>query len=367
MIAQGQGAQLHLEVRADRGEPQPHAGPLFEELAGLLATGYPPGLALAIVDRRGIALAAWGGWACLVGERVPIARDTLFDLASLTKVVATVTLALRLQDQGRWELSDAVARWLPGYPQWGATLWNLVTHTSGLVPHRPFYETCRGARSIRAAVKAEARVSIPSQEVVYSDLNFMVLGWAIERCTGERIDRLFAHEIARPLRMTRSRFRPPPSMRRRIAATELDGDQRTTHGLVWGSVHDGNAFALGGVAGHAGLFAPLEDVASFARSLLDPSHHPVLAPATLAAMATRQAGSLPDVRGLGWRLQPVGWGSWPEGTYWHTGFTGTSLLVSPGRGIAVALLMNGVHPRRRPEEQQAVRARIHTLIAEGRW
>ncbi len=357
-------ALLHVDVRADAAGRPSQPGPLVDALTTLLGAGYPPGLALAVVDPRGPLLTAYGGWACVVGDHVPVARETLFDLASLTKVVATVPLTLVLSQRGLWSLSDPVAAWVPEFPRTDTTLWHLLTHTSGLVPHRAFYLTQRGEGATRRAVCGEARASRPGDEVSYSDLNFMLLGWALERCAGVPLDRLFRHEVAEPLGMSDSRFRPPAGARRRTAATELDGDQRAVTGLLWGTVHDGNAFALGGVAGHAGLFAPLMDVASFARALLDPPRHPALTEASIAAMTTRQAGHPPDVRGLGWRLEPNGWGAWPEGTYWHTGFTGTSLLVAPARGLAVALLMNGVHPQRRPDEQMAVRSRIHSIIAE---
>ncbi len=357
-------AGLHVDVRADPAVRPSRPGPLLDALMALLGAGYPPGLALTVVDPRGPLLTAYGGWACVVGDRVPATCDTLFDLASLTKVVAAVPLALVLEQRGAWKLSDPVAAWVPGFPRTDTTLWHLLTHTSGLVPHRAFYLTCRGEAAIRRAVCAEAPASRPGDEVCYSDLNFMLLGWAIERCAGLPYDRLFRREVAEPLGMSHSRFRPPPGVRRRTAATELDGDQRSGTGLVWGAVHDGNAYALGGVAGHAGLFAPLGDVAAFARALLDPARHPVLTEGSIAAMAARQAGRPPDVRGLGWRLEPDGWGAWPEGTYWHTGFTGTSLLVAPARGLAVVLLMNGVHPHRHPDEQMAIRSRIHSIIAE---
>ena len=135
-------------------------------------------------------------------------------------------------------------------------------------------------------------------------------------------------------------------------------------GLVWGEVHDGNAFVLGGVAGHAGLFAPLADLARYVAHLLAPDA-PVLSPASVALMSSRQAGAGADVRGIGWRLEPAEWGDWPDPTIWHTGFTGTSLLVDLARRVAVVMLTNAVHPRRRLEDQAAVRIEVHQLVAEA--
>jgi CubicO group peptidase (beta-lactamase class C family) len=356
--------RLTIEIRADGPDVPGWPGRLVDELMHLVTAGYPPGLALAVVDQRGALLRAHGGLACVVGDRTPVERGTLFDLASLTKVVATLPLALLLERRGRWRLTDPVAEWVPDFPRSDTTLWNLLTHTSGLVSHRAFYATCTSAAGVRKAVCAEGRDSQPGRGVEYSDLNFMLLGWAIEHCAGLPLDLLFRREIAQPLGMQRSRFRPGSRQRQQCAASELDGDQRTEPGLIWGTVHDGNAFALDGVAGHAGLFGPIDELARFAIALLRPADHPVLSAAEVGRFSVPQAGQLPDVRSLGWRLEPAGWGDWPAGTYWHTGFTGTSMLVAPARGIAVVLLMNGVHPKRRPETQLEIRARIHSIIAE---
>lgn len=162
--------------------------------------------------------------------------------------------------------------------------------------------------------------------------------------------------------MAQTRFRPPAADRLITAATELDGDQRLQPGLVWGVVHDGNAWALGGVAGHAGLFGPTADLVRYVRALLTPDTHPVLSAATIAEMTRYQAGAAPDTRALGWRLDANDWGAWPERSYWHTGFTGTSLLIAPDLGVAVVLLIGGVHPQRQPERQLAMRAAVHREI-----
>ena len=340
--------------------------PLWSELSSALEEGFPPSLALGVVGRDGLRLSAHGGLACAVGTPVPATPATAYDLASLTKVVCTVTLTLQAVTAGRWALADPVRRWLPGFPRLpggATTIWHLLTHTSGLVPHRPFFETCSGRPAIETAVYGEAAGTTPGDVVAYSDLNFLLLGWALERCLGAPLDTSFAAQVARPLGMARARFRPAPADRGRVAATELDGDQRLAPGLVWGEVHDGNAHALGGVAGHAGLFADLDDLARFVRALLAPAELGVLEPAAVALLATRQAATGDDVRGIGWRLEPDAWGRWPEGTVWHTGFTGTSLLVAPAAGVGVVLLTNAVHPRRRLDDQAALRTLVHRRLA----
>jgi len=129
-----------------------------------------------------------------------------------------------------------------------------------------------------------------------------------------------------------------------------------------GEVHDGNAFALGGVSGHAGLFGTADDLARFAGALLRPRHHPVLNAETIRIMTAMHDATRGDVRALGWRLRPSGWGRWPQGTFWHTGFTGTSVLVSPGADAAVVLLTNFVHPVRRRNEAERLRALFHRAV-----
>jgi serine-type D-Ala-D-Ala carboxypeptidase len=364
-------------------------------LAALLSDGFPPAVSLAVVAPSGTVLEACGGYACVVGEPVPATLDTAYDLASLTKVVGTVTLALIAWERGSLDLDDPVARWLPSYPRQETTLRHLLTHTAGLVDHRPFYLELSGREEIEAAIYEEAKNAAPGSQVFYSDLGYMLLGWVLEACYGVRLDEVFEALVARPLGLNRVGFRPisrqgagdaagarspaiagagaaaisapvggpPAASLRRVAATELDGDQRNGPGLIWGEVHDGNAYALGGVSGHAGLFAPAGELARFVHSVLAPGA--VLSPESVALMSSRQAGTGDDVRGLGWRLAPMGWGQWPAQTLWHTGFTGTSLLVAPELGAAVVLLTNAVHPHRRLEDQAAMRAQIHTLLAEA--
>jgi len=270
-----------------------------------------------------------------------------------------VILALAFAGRGMLSFEDPVEEWLPRFPRSGTTLLHLLTHTSGLVEH-PFFERLRSRPAIEAAILEEATRSAPTREVLYSGLNLMLLGWVSEACG--RLDDLFASEVATPLGMTRTGFRPGPS--EDTAVTELDGDQRLTPGLVWGKVHDGNAYALGGVAGHAGLFAPLGDLVSFTRHLLVPDGR-VLTPEALEAMSARRAGRAPEVRGLGWRLAPEGWGAWPEDTLWNADFTGTSLLVWRPLGLGVILLTNAIHPRRRVKERAEMRAVVHRLVSEA--
>jgi CubicO group peptidase (beta-lactamase class C family) len=357
--------ESELADRAPSGLADARAA-IVDALDRPIAAGVPPGASLLVVDAEGSLLQAFGGWSLVIGEHIPTMPGTIYDLASLTKVVATVTLALSLAERRIWTLDDPLVQWLPDYPRDDTTLRELLTHSSGLIPHREFYRHARGVPKIRAAVVREAAAdsAVPGP-VSYSDLNYMLLGWALEQASGVPLERLFHETVAEPLGMRRTRYLPREQDRRLIAATELDGDQRLAPGLVWGEVHDGNTWALGGISGHAGLFAPIDDLARFAGALLSPERHPVLTAGSIAELGRRQAGAPPDTRGLGWRLDAGEWGSWPGSTYWHTGFTGTSMLIAPELGIAVVLLAGAVHPLRRLPDVDQLRRVVHRLIADA--
>lgn len=340
-------------------------GPVQGYISELVDEGFPSSVSVGVIADGSIVFEAFGGRACAVGDTVATTFGTLYDLASLTKVVCTVSLVMLAQQRGELTLADPVRQWLPGYPGAGTTLWHLLTHTSGLVDHRPFFATCKGPAEIRRAVFCEAEGAPPGGEVRYSDLNFMLLGWALENVTRQGLDKAFDAQVAMPLGLGSTLFCLSTADSRRSAATELEGDQRLTPGLIWGDVHDGNAFALGGVAGHAGLFAPLHDLCLFAQTLLGAAG-PLFSAETLAMLSAPQATSDGDTRSIGWRLvPPAEWGQWPAGTLWHTGFTGTSMLVAPPLGVAVVLLTNAVHPHRDLPRQSEVRSKLHSLVASA--
>ncbi len=365
--------RLAVTYHALPGRPADGYPAVSQLLVRHLEDGFPPGLAMQVRSSAAPAYQASGGWAKLTqaaaGDSqvpVPVQPGTLFDLASLTKVVATLPLVLLLHQRGQWSIDDPVARWLPGAPPSPVTISDCLLHVAGLVPFRQYYQSCAGPAEIKQAVIAELADAAVGP-VSYSDVGFMLLGWAIETCAGQPLAELFGREIAGPLGMTSTGYLPHAPLEQ-IAATEADGDQRARPVLVWGEVHDGNAFALGGVSGHAGLFGTAEDLGRFAGALLQPDRHPVLSEQTIALMTGRQAGADPEARVLGWRVRPGQWGSWPAGTIWHTGFTGTSMLISPALDAAVVLLTNAVHPKRRLAETGQFRAEAHqaVLAALGR-
>ncbi|HUB40956.1 MAG TPA: serine hydrolase domain-containing protein [Streptosporangiaceae bacterium] len=364
--------RLAVSYQGLPGRPAGGYPAVSQVLVSHLGNGFPPGLAVEVRSPDATAYAAAGGWAKLTGSAagadpvtsaqapVPADAGTLFDLASLTKVIATLPLVLLLHQRGQWSIDDPVARWLPGAPRSPVTVSDCLLHVAGLVPFRQYYLTCSSPDEMKAAVTAELAGAAVGP-VSYSDVGFMLLGWAIENCTGETLAGLFASEVAGPLGMTSTSYLPR-APRQHIAATEADGDQRTSPVLVWGEVHDGNAFALGGVSGHAGLFGTAADLGRFASALLRPDRHPVLSAATIALMTSRHAGADPEARVLGWRVRPDQWGRWPAGTIWHTGFTGTSMLIAPALETAVVLLTNAVHPVRRAGGIAEFRTDVHQAV-----
>lgn len=333
-----------------------------------LDSGFPAGFAASVCSASATLAAVFGGTAvaaAVPGGPVAVRADTIFDVASLTKVVVTTPLVMLLQQGGDWDLDDPLSSHLPEASPSPVTLRHCLTHTSGLIWHRPFFDMYADPGAIRAAVTADLRTAEPGARIEYSDLNFMLLGWALEHRTGEPLELLARRRLFTPLAMHDSGFSPTADLRHRIAATEIDGDQRTRPGNVWGSVHDGNAFALGGVSGHAGLFSTVPDAVSYAQGLLDPDGSALpLTASTVSDMTAEQARDGSVVRALGWLLQPPDWGRWPPGTFWHTGFTGTSMLIAPAWDVAVVVFTNAVHPTRQLARFAKVRAALHADLAE---
>ncbi|ALM42006.1 esterase [Streptomyces sp. FR-008] len=292
-------------------------------------------------------------------QRVPVTLDTPFDLASLTKLFTTVA-AVQQMERGTLGIDARVAAYVPeltAADDAGLTLRHLLTHTSGLRPELPLYEL-PDATARLDALRHEKPLVAPGGPPRYSDLNLLLVQLVLERLTGRGLDRLVHDGITRPLGMTATSFGPRPE----AAATE---DQRlpwakADRGMVRGTVHDENAWALGGVAGHAGLFATAGDLAVFARTLLAGGAHGqarILGPDYVDLMLRL---------GLGFGIdQPWFMGGLAgRGAAGHTGFTGTSLVLDRATDTFLVLLANTVHPRRRPADS-APRAAAATLLARA--
>jgi uncharacterized protein YbbC (DUF1343 family)/CubicO group peptidase (beta-lactamase class C family) len=300
----------------------------------------------------------------------PMSVDTIFDLASLTKVVATTTSVMKLVEDGRIRLNDRVSTFIPGFERHdkaGITIRHLMTHTSGLRPDLDLADDWSGYdRAIELAID-EVPTSPPGQRFVYSDINYILLGDVVKRVSGMPLDEFAAKTIFTPLGMKDTGFRPSPALVARIAPTEkADGK------FLRGVVHDPTARRMGGVAGHAGLFSTATDLAIFCRMLLDAGRYNgarILSPLTVEKMTSAATGSTdPNVRGLGWDIDSTYSQNrgelFPVGSFGHTGFTGTSIWIDPVTREFVVFLSNRVHPDGKGDVTP-LRARIATIAASA--
>jgi CubicO group peptidase (beta-lactamase class C family) len=320
--------------------------PLVEEGIRL---GAFPGAALVIGRRDTILFAKGYGRLTWSGGAAPVRVDsTLWDLASLTKVIATTTALMLLVERGRVDLDAPVRRYLPEYVANEVTVRHLLMHTSGLRGTLPLYRDARDSTDALRMVLAEAPQVPPGTRMVYSDLNAILLGEIVRRAGwGGPLDVFATHEIFVPLGLHQMLFRPPRRLASRIAPTGVWRGRP-----VAGTVNDPNAAKLGGVAGHAGLFASASDVGRFAQFMLGDGALPggprllkveTVRAFTAIAVPARRATS---ARTLGWEALPTGEDVSSAGTlfgrrsYGHTGWTGTSLWIDPDRDLFVVLLTN---------------------------
>lgn len=317
------------------------------------AAAWSYGGADHVVDTGTVGTRSWGG--------PPADADTWWDLASVTKPLVGLAV-MSLVESGRLVLDDTVGQWLPaflGSDKANLTVRHLMTHTSGIPGQVPLYRWCDTAEQLVAAIRDVPVAYAPDMGVTYSSQGFILLGLVAEQAAGVPLDELVAERVTGPLGMARTRFGLPPELREQAAATE---NCPWRGRVVQGTVHDENAEVLGGVAGHAGLFAPLADLVTLAQ-VLCAGGTGLLSPAGLAAMISPATDHLPLRRSLAWQGRdqvncPAGDLMGPR-AYGHTGFTGTSLWVDPDRGCYVVLLTNRVHPTRTGQEFSRVRKAFH--------
>ena len=295
----------------------------------------------------------------------PVRDDTVYDLASLTKVLCTATLVMREIERGSMALDDVLPHLVPGCRQPAlatVTVEDVLAHCAGFPAYRPFYQTLAGEDAFEAGICATPLEYVPRSQSIYSDLGFILLGILLGRSSPlqERFDAMWT-QMATGEDL---QFRPPDRWRPRTAPTERDSWRRR---LLVGEVHDENAAALGGVAGHAGLFGTAAAVGAFARHLFQvlDGRTGVMAESSLRRFITKRPGVPNSSRALGWdtmlptsscgtRMSPAAFG--------HTGFTGTSLWLDPGAGVYVVLLTNRVHPTRDNAAIQRVRPALHDAV-----
>lgn len=298
-------------------------------------------------DGKVVYRKAFGNRA-LEPRREMMTVDTVFDLASLTKVIATTTSVMQLVERGKVRISDTVVRYLPEFGQNGKediTVRQLLTHYSGLAPDLDLKIPWEGRETAYKMAFAEKPDTPPGSGFVYSDINFIVLGALVERVSGESLDHYSGTHVFTPLKMMHTRYLPPKAWRARIAPTQFDDHDH----MLRGEVHDPTALRMGGVAGHAGLFSTADDLGKFAQTLLDGGRG-ILSAQTVEKMTTaEQPPNATSVRGFGWDIDtPFSTNRGellPVGSYGHTGFTGTSIWIDPTTRTYIILLTNAVHPR----------------------
>jgi len=304
------------------------------------------------------------GRRSLTGTKEPMTVDTIFDLASLTKIVATTSAMMRLYEQGRLDLEAPVTKYLPEF-QGGEspiTIRELMTHFSGFRPDIDIDPPWSGYETGIRMAMMDKPVAPPNTKFIYSDTNFILLGEIARRLSGKPENEYVADILFKPLGMKDTRYLPPASWRPRIAPTEMQADGTVLRGVV----HDPRARWMGGVAGHAGLFSTADDLAKFCTMILDEGAG-LFAPATIRTFTSPASPKdNPVVRGLGWDINSPYSGTrgdlFPIGSFGHTGFTGTSMWIDPASRTFVIFLANSVHPHLRPAITP-LRRKIATIVA----
>jgi CubicO group peptidase (beta-lactamase class C family) len=332
-----------------------------------VADGTAPAVAIA-VGRHGrlVHQRGYGRVEHVLGSP-PVTDSTLFDLASLTKPVATATAAMLLEEEGRLSLERPLAAYLPvgDTAKAALTLRLLLSHRGGMGPFTRDHRELPGRGAYLRELLARPLVGEPGARAVYRDTEIALAAFAVEAAAGERLDALLARRVFGPLGMRETGFLPAFPLER-IAATEVAADRG---GLIWGAVHDPHAWAMGGVAGHAGLFGSVRDLAVFAQMLLNGGEYGgvrLFSPGTVARWTAPQAAG--STRALGWDT-PGGASSagrfFSARSFGHTGYTGTSMWIDPERGVFVVLLTNRVNPTAANQRHVALRRAVGDAVMEA--
>lgn len=319
-------------------------------MTAAIADHASPGITIAIGHHGRIVYTnGWGktDWAAAA----PAANDsTLYDMASLTKVVATTTAAMLMEEDGKLDIERTVVSYLPEFndPEKAPiTVRMLLTHTSGMKQFQFLYREIKGREAYLQRINAKPLIHKPGEMFDYTDWNMIVMQQVVERIAGKTLDVILRERVFGPLGMKDTQFNPPESLKPRIAPTEI---QDFRGGQVWGVVHDENAWAMGGVSGHAGLFSSARDLGIFTQMMLNGGEYKgvrVLRPETLARWTSRQRKDA--ARALGWEMASPGSSAgrfFSMRSFGHTGFTGTSIWADPEKQLFVVLLTNRVDPSR---------------------
>jgi uncharacterized protein YbbC (DUF1343 family)/CubicO group peptidase (beta-lactamase class C family) len=330
-----------------------------------ISDGSIPGAVLMVGHDGAVIYRKAYGARALEPRREVMTLDTVFDLASLTKVIVTTTAVMQLVERGKVRLNDPVAKYLPEFSQNGkedVTVRQLLTHYSGLEPDLDLKTAWEGKETAYRMAFAETPQDAPGSKFSYSDINFIVLGELVERVSGETLDGYATRHIFLPLKMMRTRYLPPVAWRMKIAPTQYDEHERMLRGVV----HDPTARRMGGVAGQAGLFSTGDDLAKFAQALLNGGGGILSAMSVEKMTRPEQPPSAPVLRGFGWDIDSPFSSNrgdlLPVGGFGHTGFTGTSMWIDPTTRTYIILLTNAVHPRGKGNAI-ALRSKVATAVA----
>jgi CubicO group peptidase (beta-lactamase class C family) len=380
-VKRGDGMQVAANPMTLEAAPQAlsnRLAPAYTLLERAVADGAFPGGVLAVGLDNKLVVHPFGRFT-RDAKAAPVRADTIYDLASLTKPIVTTTCVMILVQQKRLDLDAPLSRLLPEWstaaqndpnPAWRArvTPRMLLLHDSGLPAHRDFYKNAKGRDGVLALVMAEPLVHEPGKQIEYSDLGFILLGEIVQRLTGESLAEFARKEIFSPLGLKTSLFNPPRALRASIPPTENDLSYRKR--LIQGEVHDQNAWAMGGIAGDAGLFSTAGDVAVFAQMILNGgiyAHHRVVSRTTISEFTAHQTVGN-SARTLGWdvALDPAATGRFfSTRAFGHYGFTGTSLWIDPERNLFIILLTNRVNPSVDNIKIRRVRPELHDAIFEA--
>lgn len=342
--------------------------PIAEIVEKAIRTGKIPGAVILIGNQDKVIYRRAFGNRAIVPKKLPMTVDTIFDVSSLTKVIATTSALMQLVEKGKLRLEDTVAEYWPEFKangKKGITVRQLLTHYSGLRPDLDLKKKWSGYNSALKKIIAEKPVSPTGTRFVYSDINFIILGELVHRISGQTLDVYCVENIFKPLGMKDTVFKPSPALHKLIAPTQYRGRK-----MLRGEVHDPTANRMGGVSGHAGLFSTADDLSIFAQMLLNggsSKNSKILSPLTVEKMTTPQTPpNKMALRGLGWDIDSPFASNrgelFPVGSYGHTGFTGTSIWIDPVSKTYVIVLTNRVHPNGNGDVSP-LRAEISTLVA----
>jgi len=353
-----------VSARPRKAATAPRLASLDAIVEDAIQDGQVPGAVLLVWHDGQVVYRKAYGSRSIEPRREAMTIDTVFDIASLTKVVATTVAVMQLVQKGDIRVNEPVAKYLPEFAQNGkddVSIRQLLTHFSGLPEDLDLTQIWQGRDAALQMAYAEKTIDPPGSRFLYSDVNFIVLGALVERISGLSLDQYCRQHIFTPLGMAQTRFLPPPAWLMKVAPTQFDQQNHMLRGIV----HDPTARRMGGVAGHAGVFSTADDLSKFAQFLLNGGS--VLSPLMIEKMTTpQQPPTAPVLRGFGWDIDSPFSSNrgdlLPVGSFGHTGFTGTSIWIDPNTRTFIILLTNAVHPRGKGTAV-ALRSKIATAVA----